>query len=212
MPSTIKLTVVKKIVRSLFYNSIRKSIFGGLLTTGQVDGMEAILNEWERQQLTDLRWLAYMLATAFHETGYTMQPVKEGGRGKGHDYGSQLKMGGGPGKRIPYHTPNQIYYGRGLVQLTWYENYEMMSRLLGIDLLNSPDMALQMDVAVKIMFEGMMKGASSFGDFTGRSLEHYFNTNTEDWVNARRIINGLDCAVKIGDYGKLFHNALTITA
>lgn len=39
--------------------------------------MNAILSEWEARGLLDKRWLAYMLATAFHETGSRMQPVRE---------------------------------------------------------------------------------------------------------------------------------------
>ena len=183
------------IQRPIFYDSIRQSIFSGKISDKQVQGIEAILNEFEKQQLTDYRWLSYMLATAYHETGHTMQPIEEYGKGKGHKYGQKIKRSG-----VPYTTPDKIYYGRGDVQLTWYENYEQMGRLLGIDLLNHPELALQMDVAVKIMFEGMMKGNSHFGDFTGKCLEEYFNDATDDPINARKIINGLDCAEKIAGY------------
>ena len=194
--------------RPAFYSVVREKLFKGSITVKQVAGIEAVLNEWERLRLADLRWLAYMLATAFHETAQTMQAIAEYGKGRDYDYGRQLKMGGGKGKRIPYTLPKQLYYGRGLVQLTWYENYQLFSRLLGIDLLNNPDQALQLDVAVKIMFEGMMKASSSFGDFTGRCLEQYFNHDTEDWVNARKIINGLDCAAAIAGHAKTFYDAL----
>jgi putative chitinase len=204
----ITLAPVVPINRALLFDKVRKPLFSGILKAKQVQGIEAILNEWERQQLTDRRMLAYMLATAFHETAETMQPIKEFSRGKGLDYGKKLKMGGGPNKRIAYTIPNQIYYGRGLVQLTWYENYKLMGRLLGIDLLNNPDLALQMDVSVQIMFEGMMQAASSFGDFTGRCLEQYFTKKTCDWVNARKIINGLDCAEKIANHAMIFNSAL----
>src|SRR5689334_1254801 len=98
--------------RKTFYDTIRPSLFKGTLTDKQVEGMEAIFDEWEKQALTDTRWLAYILATAFHETARTMQPIEEFGKGKGRDYGKKLKMGGGPGKRIPYITPDKIYYGR----------------------------------------------------------------------------------------------------
>ena len=47
-------------------------------------------------------------------------------------------------------------------------------------------------------------------NYTGVSLENYFNANTEDPFNARRIINGLDCAKLIeGNYRK-FLSALRI--
>jgi putative chitinase len=189
--------------KQAFFNSIRVSLFGNRLSSSQVDGITAILNEWERQGFTDLRWLAYMLATTHHETAKTMQPIEEYGKGKGHKYGQKIKRSG-----VPYQTPDKLYYGRGLVQLTWYENYQLMGRLLGIDLLNKPELACNPKAAVRILFEGMLRGASSFGDFTGRCLEQYFNDTTEDWVNARRIINGLDCAKMIADYGKKYYEAL----
>lgn len=185
--------------REKFFFSIRQSLFKTGLKQKQVEGIDAILDRWEASGLTDLRWLAYILATVFHETAKTMQPIEEYGKGKNYKYGKKIKRSG-----ITYNLPDKIYYGRGYVQLTWYENYETMGRLLGIDLLNNPDLALHPGIAADIMFEGMTKGNSNFGDFTGKSLEHYFNDKKEDWVNARRIINGTDKAELIAGYGKKF--------
>lgn len=84
-----------------------------------------------------------------------------------------------------------------------------MGRLIGEDLLNFPERALQIDVATKIMFEGMTRGSSSFGDFTGRCLEMYFNDTTDDPINARRIINGKDKATLIKGYYDKFKSSLT---
>jgi putative chitinase len=159
-----------------------------------------MLDEWHLQKHTDLRWLAYIMATVFHETARTMQPIEEFGKGKNYDYGKKLKRGRGRGHRIPYTRPDKIYYGRGHVQLTWYENYETMGRLLGLDLLNKPELALEMEVSIKILFEGMLKGNSNFGDFTGRCLEQYFNDTTDDPIGARRVVNGLDKAELIAGY------------
>ena len=69
-----------------FYKKIRVSLFDKL-TQPQVEGMGAILNEWDRGKDEDLRNLAYMLATVYHETARTMQPIEEFGKGKGRDYG-----------------------------------------------------------------------------------------------------------------------------
>lgn len=189
--------------RKHFFDTVRKSLFKGKLNQDQVSGMEAILKEWEKRQLTDLRWLAYMLATVYHETAKTMQPIEEYGKGKNYRYGKKIKRSG-----ILYTCPDKIYYGRGYVQLTWYENYETMGRLLRLDLLNQPELALIPEVAAEIMFEGMTKGNSNFGDFTGKSLEQYFNDRKEDPINARRIINGTDKAPLIADYYGLFKVAL----
>lgn len=191
--------------RKKFYDAVRNTFFGGKLSQSQVDGMEVILKEWESHphELTDLRWLAYILATTYHETAKTMQPIEEYGRGAGRKYGKKIRMDG-----KPYTTPDKIFYGRGYAQLSWYENYEKMGKILGIDLLNHPEYALNPYWAVKIMFEGMLTAASAKGDFTGKSLDMYFTDKKEDWINARRIINGLDQAERIAGYGKLFYNAL----
>src|SRR5947209_202406 len=124
----IKKTVIP-INRKSFFATIRTKLFKNKITQSQCDGIEAILKEWELRKLTDLRYLAYMLATVFHETAATMQPIEEYGKGAHYDYGKKLKR-----TRKPYALPNQLYFGRGLVQLTWFENYEQFGKLLSIDL------------------------------------------------------------------------------
>jgi putative chitinase len=173
--------------RKHFFDTIRDSLFGGTMNQHQVEGMETILKEWEAQQLTDMHWLAYMLATAYHETAKTMQPIEEYGKGRGHKYG------------VPDPDTGHIYYGRGFCQLTWKRNYKLMSDLLGKPLVDAPELALKPDIATQILFKGMIHGL-----FTGKSLEDYFDHDTEDWINARRIINGVDCAKMIAEYGKKF--------
>lgn len=181
--------------RQAFLFEIDKSLFGGQLNSIQTAGINLKLDAFIQARITDIRWVAYMLATSYHETGRRMQPVEEIGKGAGRPYGRKLKHSG-----QSYTQPDKIYYGRGDVQLTWYENYELMGRLLGIPLLEQPELALRQDISAKIMIEGMTKGRSSRGDFTGVSLEAYFNSYKDDPVHARRIINGLDQAQKIAGY------------
>jgi predicted chitinase len=112
------------------------------------------------------------------------------------------KMGAQPGDGI-------VYYGRGYVQLTWRINYEKMGKLLEVDLSSSPelaDAALEPELAASIMFKGMEKGL-----FTGKKFANYFNLEKEDWHQARRIINGLDCAEVIAVYAKKFYSAISYT-
>lgn len=184
------------------WDKIRESLFGGQMNQQQVDGINTILDAWKRSGYTDKRWLAYMLATVYHETAKTMQPIREYGRGRNMRYGRRQKFSG-----EPYKEPH-IYYGRGYVQLTWYENYKLMGDILNIDLLNNPDLALRPDVSVRILFEGMTRGISKRGDFTGVSLEDYFNSSKCDWVGARRIINGYDKAQQIAQYAKIFYDGI----
>lgn len=185
--------------RPAFFNRLHSQNLYTSILQHQVNGMNAILDEWEANpQYTDLRWLAYMLATAYHETAKTMEPVEEYGKGHGRPYGEKIKM-----SRNPYLSPDKIFYGRGHVQLTWYENYLKFGQLLKIDLLNEPEQALKMDVSVKIMFLGMTQGL-----FTGVNLARYFNDQREDWVNSRKIINGLDKADIIAGYAHKFYECV----
>lgn len=187
--------------RPRFFDAVRHTPFPGTLTRGQVAGMTAILDEWELRGFPDQRWLAYMLATVFHETGQTMAPVREGFKTSDAAARAFVKR-----QRYKYavEVGGQVYYGRGLVQLTWFHNYQTMQRLLGIPLVGKPDLALDRGNAVKIMFEGMLRDASGVGDFTRHSLEDYFTDSVNDPVGARRIINGSDKAALIAGYHKQF--------
>jgi putative chitinase len=55
--------------KAKFFSSVRSSLFGGSLSGDQVKGIEAILDEWTKGGYDDERRLAYILATAHHETG-----------------------------------------------------------------------------------------------------------------------------------------------
>ena len=178
--------------RKKFFAGVRSLPFNGTLTKSQVAGMEAILDEWERRKLTDLRWLAYMLATTKWETDHTMQPIREGG-----------------GERYLKSKKYYPWYGRGYVQLTWERNYRAfqpaVKQLFGLDIVENPDAAMDPRAAAYIMFEGMMRGT-----FTGKKLSDYFNTQKTDWINARRIINGVDRATEIATIAKQFYADLTL--
>ena len=189
--------------RKILLSEIKTSLFSGKLTSSQIEGIKFKLDAFDKFQISDFRWRAYMLATSYHETGRTMQPIEEWGRGKGKPYGQKLRH-----DRKPYTFPDKLYYGRGDVQLTWYENYEFMGKLLGIPLLEQPELALKPDISAQIMIEGMTRGKSNRGDFTGVSLENYFNEVKDDPVLARRIINGLDKANLIATYHNKFLTAI----
>ncbi len=187
----------------IFLQEINKDLFNRNMNDSQRDGLKVKLTAFENHRITDIRWSAYMLATSFHETARTMQPVEEIGKGRDKPYGKKLKY-----DRKPYTWPDKIYYGRGDVQLTWYENYLNMGRILNLPLLEQPELALQPSISARIMIEGMTKGISSRGDFTGASLENYFNSNTDDPIHARRIVNGLDQANRIAEYHYKFLDAI----
>ena len=177
--------------RKVFADHIREHIFHGRMSQSQWDGIDLLLRTWERRGHGDLRKCAYLLATVYHETGHTMQPVKEYGRGRGHPYGK------------PDPVTGCVYYGRGYVQLTHKYNYERMSDVCEADLVNDPDLACQPDIAAIIAFEGMWNGI-----FTGVSQYTFFTDDKSDPVHARKIINGMDRAELIAGYYRHFHAAL----
>lgn len=174
----------------------------GKLNQAQVNGFVYILDKWESSGLTDLRWLAYMLATVWHETGATMRPIMEYG-GKEYfikRYWTNVKVRNQLGN---LHQGDAVTFcGKGYVQITGRRNYTKMSKVLYGDyrLVMDPALAMDAKVAADIMFEGMTTGKSFAGDFTGKHLGNYFNKTKEDPINARRIINGLDKAKLIAGY------------
>jgi predicted chitinase len=190
----------------VFFERVRAAF--GSLNQPQVDGFNAILSGWTMQGGEDLRWLAYMLATAWHETGEAMQPIHERG---GTDYFTRMYDPPPAGTRpsVAKYLGNTRpgdgarYHGRGYVQLTGRGNYRKMGKKLNIDLEGNPDLALDADVAEEIMFAGMRDG-----DFTGHKLSQYFNASKDDPVNARRIINGTDDAGLIKGYHDSFLAAI----
>lgn len=137
-------------------------------------------------------WLAYGLATAWHEARFL--PQAEWGLGRGRPYAAAGKYG-------------QPQYGRGLVQLTWDFNYEWADKALNLNgrLLRDFDLALDPEIATRILIKGMEGGA-----FTGRRLGQYIiaRGTPEAFVNARRIINGTDKAQLIAGYAERFQGAL----
>src|SRR5688500_267088 len=98
-------------------------------------------------------------------------------------------------------------YCRGLVQLTHKSNYEKMKKAIGEDLVKDPSLAMNLDVAVKIMFEGMTTGC-----FTTRKLADFFDGKKEEWRDARKIINGLERADLVASYAKSYYSAISYTA
>jgi putative chitinase len=186
-----------KIQRKYFFDSVRSTLFAGSMTQSQVDGLTFLLDHAEKVRCDD-RHLAYILATTFHETAQTMQPIAEYGKGKGKEYGK------------PDPVTGQTYYGRGYVQLTWKTNYEKMDQKLklGGKLVKNADLAMDPQIACKILYSGMYDG-----DFTGVGLPKYItcvdaSSDTTDFYNARKIVNGLDQASLIQGYAQKFANAI----
>ena len=207
--------------RKIFYDDIRNDLFNGKLMQGQVDGMEAILDFWENPpvqpagefkvhwEIRSIGWLAYMLATTYHETAFTMQPISEFGDTARFTrlYEHRRDLGNaqaGDGAK---------FRGRGYVQLTGRRNYTEMTKVVRQFYPNSPDFTEDPEAvnnheyAAIIMFYGMFLGI-----FTGKALKHFIGDPDKgqmvDYFNARKVINGLDKARKIENHAKEFEQAL----
>lgn len=169
-----------KITLELFFELYRK--YFGKLTQGQVEGIEFLLKKAVSSKLIasktidiTLAKIAYILATVKLETAHTFQPITE--------MGSRA-----------YLTSRKYwpYIGRGYVQLTWSSNYIAFGKVIGKDLYNEPNLANEPETAWLILEEGMTDLTPQDPEFTGKSLEDYFNDNGLDFYNARKIINPKD--------------------
>ena len=205
------------------------------------------------KRVTDIRWSAYMLATAYVESSHTVRivkqtkdkkgrvkshrlkvwrnfaPVQEAGHGKGRKYespvkvlrlpngdaeiteydGEQWKISAATGHPAPkgsgqkpglgpqeeadpaYEASEgdaQYYFGRGLVQLTWWYNYATAGAKLGrgLDFLFDPALVDDKDVAYDILATGLCTGAI-FAH--GKKLQQYFHGGHTDYVHARDMVN-----------------------
>ncbi|HEX8904860.1 MAG TPA: glycoside hydrolase family 19 protein, partial [Longimicrobiaceae bacterium] len=186
-----------KFDRAKFFGSYTSAF--GAPSQAQQDGLNALLAAAEGDdQITDIRWLAYMLATVKHECADRWKPIEEFGKGKGRKYGNPVTVTDPAGKSF-----TNVYYGRGYVQLTWKDNYQAMGNVLKNRLLYQPELALDAEVAYQIMSYGMRHGS-----FTGVGLAKYINASGCDYVNARRIINGTDQADRIAGYATKLEKVL----
>jgi len=192
--------------RQAFYNYLRRKdsgVFGTRLTDDQVRGMEGILDAFLFHGDGRQKTLAYALATAYHETGRKMVPVRE----------TFAKDDATARRRLahrPYAKPTgpygHSYYGRGHVQLTWFANYKRTGEEIGVDLVQYPDKALDPVLSARVLIEGLIDGR---WNAKGKGIEHYLPTNgADDLRNARRTVNITDKWRQIGDYYLAFMRAL----
>lgn len=185
-----------------FFAEARKQF--GRLSQSQVDGINAILNAAGGRKRSHV---AYLLATAWHETARTMQPVRETLAGSDAQAVARLDRAWKAGKlkqvKVPYwrfDDTGRTWLGRGYVQLTHRDNYRKAAAMVGADLLGNPSLAMRADIAARILVEGCEVGL-----FTGKKLADYL---PGDYVNARKIVNGLDKAFEIARVAEAWEAAL----
>jgi len=197
-----------------FFAALRRresGVFGTSLSQQQVDGINGILAAFDTHGDGWRSTLAYALATAYHETGGRMSPVREGFAST--DEGARravnrLAAQRGPNSAVAKYAQPQpphghVYYGRGQVQLTWLDNYRRSSADAGVDLVENPDAMLDPLISARVLIRGLMDGR---WNGHGHGIHHYLGQG--DWINARRTVNVLDKAEKIAAYAHAFDAAL----
>lgn len=189
-----------------FFAAVRKDLGGGTLKTYQVAHLNTLLEARAREYpLLSDEYFAYMLATAWHETAKFLYLKEVGGASYFHKMYDIKGKRPHVAKELGNLTPGDgaKYYGRGYVQITGKRNYADWSKRLGVDLVANPDLVSK--YAVRILFDGML-----LGTFTGKKLSDYIATppGNDDFVEARRIINGRDKAALIAGHAVLFLAAL----
>jgi putative chitinase len=180
----------------------------------QVRGLNSMIAAAEADAaFTSVRWLAYALTTVQRETNVagvvggqhvalTYNPITELGSYQyiSSHYDGRRDLGNTqPGDGWKYR-------GRGYVQITGRNNYTKFGQLLGVELADNPDLALQPSVAWSILSLGMRRGL-----FTGKSLADYIPADDRlpaDYYSARRIINPGELRVRPEVVQQMAQNAV----
>jgi putative chitinase len=209
--------------RKAFFDAIRKPLFGGTFTGGQIEGIDAVLDEAELSK-PSLFGLSCMFATDYHEVGGKMQPRLENMKysaaricqvwpSRFPTVASAAPYANNPqklankvyGGRMGNTGPNDgwLYRGAGIPQITGKGMFEKLGKMLGIDLVGNPALALDLKTSVKIMFVGMENGA-----FTGKKIADF--EPRRDYAGSRAIINAdvKKNGPKIAEYALIFEAAL----
>lgn len=200
--------------RAAFYSALRtktSTLFGTKLSADVVRGIEGILDAFVQVGDGLDTTLAYALATAYHETGKRMIPVREGfattDAGARHAVEALARKRGPQSAVARYSKPagpyGHVYFGRGHVQMTWLENYAASSADAGTDLVKNPDAMLDPEISARVLVRGLIDGRWNGSEKKGVGAYLPANPN-----QARRTVNGLDRALDVAAYYRSFLTAI----
>lgn len=129
--------------------------------------------------------LAYILATAYHESAHSMKPIKETVMSHHKDKNPSdatviSRLNTAFNKGLLGSVKNKYWldgwFGRGYIQLTHEANYKKQ----GV----TKEQALQKESATRILIDGMMQG-----DFTGKKLTDFVTLKVSNFFDARAVVN-----------------------
>ena len=118
------------------FKVLRRELFP-TLSQVQVDSLNYLVKRCKHFELTYPE-AAYVLATAYHETGYA--ETVNGKRVINRDMLPIKERGSAEYLRSKKYYP---YIGYGYVQLTWEDNFRRVGKLIGVDLINHPERLLR---------------------------------------------------------------------
>lgn len=142
------------------------------ITQERLDNIPFLLKAMEEHQITDPGQIAYILATVAHECTFRCIPEIRARKNT-------------PIWRMQERYWHTGYYGRGFAQITWKGNYRKFENLLNIPLVAKPELALDPHTSATILVLGMRDGL-----FSGVALRHFISGEKQDFMRARRIVNG----------------------
>jgi len=203
--------------RAKLFKTLRSrnsGLFGTSLMQGQVAGVEAILDECIRQG-ADLGQAAYILATAYGETGGKMQAVRENlnysTANVAKHFGAHRRQGKTPAQlsRNPVLLGNTVYggawgkvnlgnvlpgdgydlRGTGIGQWTGRNNLTKLGVDAGLDLVANPSLLDDVGVNSRLLVAWMLKGGA-----TGLRLDKFVKGGSRDYQGARRVWGGVNAA------------------
>ena len=196
-PVTLKAFYIpsgKQVVEEAVEEVVKATGLDVNFSIGQPDEVEtAIIHGALNFGITDVGQISYILATAKHESD-NFNTIFEYGKG------------GYCGNSNDYDG----FAGVGLVQLTWKGNYKKQKNKLRYDHLSAEEfcklMSEQPDLIITVLIGGMMDG-----DFTGYTLPEFVAGDNRDYVNARRVVNGVDRAYRIADIAEGYEDMVERT-
>ncbi len=204
--------------RAYFFRNVGRK-FGSFrrYKTRQKKIYNMIFDFWDHYpELKDLRWLAYILGTGEYESAHRMFPVRETLASNDNRaiylmdthkaykkvrYWARTKHHGYYYWRRLANHGNRTYLGRGLIQITHFENYRKWGKYMGMgeELYLKPEMAYNPDIATQALIKGMILGVYRHDRRGRHSLARYFVPQTVSqperqqrkfYKRARSIVNG----------------------